>query len=280
MADLIEKIIKTRKTAEEIVFKCLEKLNNLSEIELRDKLLTETKNHSELFSSGWYDPPQYGISVLFAQMPFKRLGFNSMRNPVYFPSENFHFQKETAAIIYLSPVDRESGMIGDFAFTIYNGNNEEIKQHTKNCYKAILKMALHAEVGMKFSDLYNFSMNLVKGEFKTIGEMTTNSDPNLGINLGHTIPGSFEKDFIFGDSFEEIKDIIRTKRIYINEVENFVIPETCAFTVEARLEDFKKPELPKVYFHFIICFNKGKKIILEGYDKIFNKVGMNYMNLK
>jgi hypothetical protein len=277
MSDLIETIIRTRKIASEIACKSLINIEGISEVELRERILSEVATHSELYPKGWYDPPQDGISVLFAQKPFARLIFNSMRNPKFWPNENSKFTKDTVGIVYLSPVDVKTGMLGDIAFTIYNGNEEEIKNHIRKCYKAILKVAKHAEVGMKFSDLYKYAINSFADEFKIIGEMTTNSDPNKGDNLGHTIPGSFEQDLILGNSFEEVRDTLRTKRIYINEVENFEIRETCAFTLEARLEDSNKPELPKIYFHFIVCFDKGEKTILENFENIFKAVNMDYI---
>ncbi len=99
------------------------------------------------------------------------------------------------------------------------------------------------------------------------------------MNLGHTIPGSYGK-INFGKSFEEIKSTITKERIYIKETTNFKIPETCAFTIESRLEDIHKPYLPSVYFHFVVCFDEGEKIILENFSKIFSAVGMDYMNVK
>jgi hypothetical protein len=82
----------------------------------------------------------------------------------------------------------------------------------------------------------------------------------------------------FGNSFNEVRETIKNNRIYINNVENFKISETCAFTVEARLCDVNEPSLPNAFFHFIVCFNKGEKIILDDYKQIFNTVGMHYMN--
>lgn len=277
MNDLIKTIAKTRETASEIAIKSLENIENISEVELRDKIIIETAKHSELFPKGWYDPPFSGVEALFGQKPFERLKFDTLRRPINWPNENYKFKEETVAIIYLSPVDIKTKMIGDFGFTIYNGENEEIKKHIKKSYQAILKMAQHAEVGMKFCDLYKFAESSFEHDYKIVGEMVTSSDPNLGINLGHTIPGSLEENFIFGETFEEVRDTIRTKRIYINEVENFIIPETCAFTVEARLEDVRKPELPKIYFHFIVCFNKSKKTILENFENVFKIANMEYM---
>jgi hypothetical protein len=277
MNDLIETIVKTREIASEISVKSLINLDNISEVELVKKIIAETTNHSELFPKGWYDPPPSGVAVLFDTIPFTRLQFKSLRNPESFPNEQSVWKKESVGIVYLSPVDIKTKMIGDIGFTIYNGNDEKIKEHIKKCYEATYSMAEHAKVGMKFSELYSFAINLFKKEFKIIGWMTTTSDPNLGINLGHTIPGSFKNDLNFGNSFEEIRDTIKNNRIYINNVENFIIPETCAFTVEARLEDINNPNLPSVYFHFIVVFNKGEKAILGNFEKIFKTAKMNYV---
>ena len=101
----------------------------------------------------------------------------------------------------------------------------------------------------------------------------------MGMNLGHTIPGSY-KPLDFGKSFEEIRETITKKRIFIKENVDFKIPETCAFTIESRFEDAHKSYLPSVHFHFIVCFDKGKKIIMSNFDKIFSAVGMDYMNAK
>jgi hypothetical protein len=101
------------------------------------------------------------------------------------------------------------------------------------------------------------------------------NDQKLKINLGHTVPGSF-RELSLGDSFEEIKESIRSKRIFINEGEEFIIPQDCAFTLETRLTD-KDRVLPNVFFHFIITFSGGEKKILANFEDIFIKTGMDYM---
>ena len=92
-----------------------------------------------------------------------------------------------------------------------------------------------------------------------------------------TIPGSFGNDLNFGNSFEEIRETIKNNRIYINQVENFQIKDTCAFTVEARLADINDRELPNIFFHFIVTFNKGEKKILENFENIFKIANMDYI---
>lgn len=282
MSDLIDAIIQTRKTAANIFVKSLINLDGKSEIEIKEKILFEVKNHSELFPHGWYDPPPSGVCVLLAQKPFKRLQFDTLRKSEYWPNNDSLFKKETVGIIYFSPVDCKTKMIGDIGFTIYNGNDKEIKKHIKDCYNTILLIAKHAEVGVKFSELCSFTEKLFHNKLKIIKWITLYSDPSRtnDINLGHTVPGLFERNFYFGNTFEEIRETIRTSRVFINEAGNFIIPETCAFTVEVRMIDIKKEYLPSVYFHFIVCFDKGKKTILENFSQIFDAVGMNYMNSK
>lgn len=278
MSDLIKTIVNTREIASQVAVKSLINIDNVSEVELREKILSEIAAHHDLFPQGWYAPPPSGVGILFDISPFTRLQFKSLRNPESYPNKQSIFKKESVGIIYFSPVDKNTDMIGDIGFTIYNGDNEKIKQHIKKCFSITKKIAEYAKVGMKFSELYFYAQDLLKKELKIVGWMTTTSDPNLGINLGHTIPGSFENNLNFGDSFDEIQETIKNNRIYINQVENFVIPETCAFTVEIRLADVGNPDLPNAFFHFIVTFDKGQKAILENFENIFKIANMDYMN--
>jgi hypothetical protein len=276
MSDLIDTIKETREITADIFAKSLVDVKGNSEVEIREKILLEIKNHSEIFSEGWYNPPSSGIAVLLDKRPFERLEYTSLRDSDFWPQKDLRFEEESIGMIFFSPVNRKTNMIGDIGFTLYTGNNKEIKKHIKKSYETIFQIAKNAQVSMTFSELCSFADNLLKDHFKIVKWVTRNSDPK-GMNFGHTIPGSYEK-INFGKSFEEVKNTITKGRIYIKETENFKIPETCAFTVESRLKDINKPHLPSVYFHFIVCFNKGKKTILENFSEIFKTVGMGYMN--
>jgi hypothetical protein len=281
MSELIDVIIKTRKTTADIFSESLVGIDGLSEIEIAEKILSEIKNHNEIFPEGWYSPPPSGVAILLAQEPFERLKYDSLRNPVYFPQKTPRLEKETVCLIFFSPINRKTNMIGDVGFTLYKGDNEEIKKHLKKSYETIKKVADYVQIGMNFSELAFFASNFFSGQnFKITRWKTISSDPNASINIGHTIPGSFENTFTFGNTFEEIIENIRTKRVSIEETRNFQIPKTCAFTIESRLEDFKNPNLPSAYFHFIVCFDNGKKTILGNFNEIFKAVGMDYMQEK
>ncbi len=279
MSDLIDAVVHTRKTAEQIAVESLGDLLGISEAGLRDKILTEIGRNTEIHSEGYYSPPPGGIGVIFDQAPFSRLKYDSLRNPDFWPKDNIFFEKETVGMVYFSPVDRNTSMIGDIGFTFYTGDNIEIQKHIMKCHSAILGIAEHSQIGMKFSELCLYASNYFKKSGLKMTKWTAkNSDPNQSINLGHTIPGSFEDNLVFGETFDKVKETIRVKRVPFIDTENFTIPATCAFTVESRLEDLGNPGLPSVHFHFIVCFDKGKKTILKNFDKIFEAVGMDYMN--
>src|SRR3989344_4015681 len=278
MSDLIDAVIKTRKISAEIAAQSLLRIDDVSEIEINKLILSKMSENDDIFPEGWYAPPPGGVSVLFNEAPFQRLQYDSLRNPTYWSNKNILFKKESVGSVYFSPVDRKTRMMGDIGFTIYKGGDEEIKQHLKNVYSNILKVAEHAQIGMRFSDLCLFANNLFKDKFKPTRWVAISSDPNQSINLGHSITGSFENNLIFGDTFEEIRNTLKNKRVALIDTENFEIPSTCAFILESRLEDFNKPYLPSAYFQFIVCFDNGKKKILGGFEEIFETVGMDYMN--
>jgi hypothetical protein len=281
MSELIDAVIKTREITADIFSKSLVNIDGFSEVKIENKISLEIKNHHELYPLGWYNPPPLGIAVLLAQEPFERLKYDSLRNPIYFSKESFKLEKETVGLIFFSPINRKTNIIGDIGFTLYKGNNEKIKEHLKKTYKVIKKVAEHVQIGMNFSELALFASNLFTSEnFKITKWKTISSDPNASINIGHTIPGSFENNLNLGNTQTEVIENIRKNRVSIEETKNFKIPETCAFTIESRLEDLQNSNFPSAYFHFIVCFDNGKKIILENFSEIFKAVGMDYMNLR
>lgn len=280
MSSAIESIINTRGLASQVLAKSLEGLENFSEFELKEKILEEVKKNSTIYPEGWYSPPPDGIAVVFSEKPYDRLKYESLRNEPYWPKPDLKVNKETVGMVHISPVNRQTNLFGDIGFTFYRGGEEKIKRHLENSYKAILKIAEFAQVGKSFSQICEFALNEYKNKFKPTRWVTVSSNPDYEINLGHTVPGSFETNLTFGGSFQEIKETIRTNRVHLVNGEKFIIPETCAFTVESRIEDYNDPSLPSAYFHFIVCFQGGKKTILENFNEIFKVLGMDYMNSK
>lgn len=275
MQDLILAVEKTREITANIISSAISEINGKSETEIRDTLLSGLAQNKTLFPEGWYAPPPGGAAVLCDERPFKRLEFDSLRMPEFWPNTKSKFSREVIGIIYLSSIDKKTGMLGDTGFTLYKGDDSSIKKHIKDCYDIIFEATEYAKIGMEFRDLYAHCIDLFRNKGKKIGWMTTTNDP-LKVNLGHTVPGSFESDFKRSDSFDEIKESITSKRIYINSEEKFKILPTCAFTMEARLTDLEA-KLPNVFFHFIVTFSDGEKKVLTNFNKIFKEAEMPYI---
>lgn len=275
-AERIAAVEATRETASDILAQALAPVAGKSEAEVRDEILRMLAANKAFCPSGWYDPPSGGVAALFGAPPdYERLKFQSLRDPDSFPGENRLFD-ESVGIVYVSPVDRATGMIGDTGLTLYRGKDAAIRDHIRASRDLLLVAAERAEVGMRFRDLYESSMQLFreKGN-KMIGWMSTSHDP-MQINLGHTVPGSYDDNTIPLASFDETREAIRMRRVYINAVEEFAIPPTCAFTVEARLTDLDA-RLPNCFFHVIVTFSEGGKKVLTNFDEVFKAIGMDYM---
>lgn len=273
---MIEAVVSARALTTNILAEALRGINGQSEGEIRDRILHLLASHKELYPQGWYDPPLGGTGILFAEKPYERLKFETLRDPTYCPSADVRFTPESVGMVYASSVDRATGMIGDAGLTIYTGKDNAVREHIHSCLSVMRAVADHAAVGMKFSDLYAYAMRHFKESGSlVVGWMTTHHDPQK-VNLGHTIPGSFGAALPAGGSFESLKEAIRTQRIYINEVESFEIPPTCAFTFEARLVDEAR-RMPNAFFHLTVTFSEGEKRILDDFDAIFRVTGMDYM---
>lgn len=276
MKEIIEKIVATRATAADIVAGVMSRAIGKSESELRDEVFEDIGSHTELFPDGWYDPPHGGVAVLCADDTFERLKFDSLRNPTFWPNDAHRYEEGSMGIIYLSPVDRSTCVLGDFGMTFYSGDDESVRAHIRNAYAAIRTISRIPQVGMPFSEIYKRGVRHLKESVLEITPwMRTHADP-LGINVGHTVPGSYGDEKVSG-SFDEVREAIRSRRIFINAEESFTVPPTGAFTVEARVASRRSKSLPPVFFHFIVTFVDGERRVLEDFEKCFIAAKMPYI---
>src|SRR3989344_1714664 len=274
MSEGLAAIERTRKKASSIMAAVVANIAGQSESAVRDAMSTAVKSDHNMFAAGWYDPPPGGFAVLFGETPVDRLKYDTLRDPKFFPRDDIYFTDETVAQLHLCPIDRESGLFGDFGGTIYRGHDSKIREHVKDVRDLIIEIAQHASVGMTFRDLFAYAQTRFAEKQKVIAWMSTVHDV-MKVNLGHTVPGSYQERTRFS-SLEEAKEFIQKNRVFINKKQDFMIPATCAFTVEARLTD-PSLSLPNVYFHVIVCFSEGKKTVLTNFDDVFRAAEMQYM---
>lgn len=279
----------TRKIATNALAQTLKKAlknNRISEKQFRDLWLEELRKSPKLFPSGWYVPPPNGLIVLFASTKNpKRVLYPSMRPEETWPQEHVYLDKTDGVLaFYASPVDTQSGIIGNTEVMVYLGNNWEIRATLKACMDINKEIFEFVQIGQKFCDVAKFANKLIASKGFTNNILST-SDPH-SVNIGHTIPATYENWSVsetntirHGDqNWQKVCDLISKKRIFVNESEDFKIQAPMAFTIEPRLRLASRPDIPSAWSHSIAFFNKsGNKELLLGFEEIYKICGIKYL---
>ena len=270
---MISAIERTRETAASIVSSTLTNYQGKTEQEIRDRILEEMAKCTEIFPQGWYDPPPGGVSILIGK---ERMAFDSLRKPEYWPRADIRYNAGEPVMIYVSPLDRATQMLGDLGLTVYQSDDVTLQSHVRRGLNTVLDIAQRANIGMSFADLYAAGREVLAKhgfEHARIAPITSNAGDS---NFGHTVPWS-DGEAPGELPIHELREKIRVARRFINPDEQYVIPPTCAFTVESRLLDPEKPTLPNIFFHVIVTFSEGRKKVLTNFEGIFKQVGTEYM---
>ena len=279
----------TRKIATDALFQTLKKAlakNLISEKQFRDLWFEELRKSPKIFPNGWYIPPPSGLIVLFATSKNpKRVLYPSMRPEETWPKNNIYLDKSDGILaFYASPVDRQSGIIGDTEVMVYLGKNKEVRNTLKSTININKEIFEFVKIGQKFSEIAKFANKLITRKGFTNNILSTN-DPQ-STNIGHTIPATYEdwttneKNIILqGDQeWEKVCYLISNKRVFLNEAQDFKIQAPMAFTIEPRLRLNNRPNLPSAWSHSIVFFDKnGAKELLMGFDKIYKICEAEYL---
>lgn len=135
------------------------KEDKVSEQSLHQKWLEEMTKNDSIFQEGWYSPPPEGICVLFGtDTNHDRLNYLSLRPEDMWSREDILLDKQTGIIyVYASSVDKKTGIIGDFAMTIYLGENLLIQEHLSISYRLNKEITKFALVGQSLSDIFQYA---------------------------------------------------------------------------------------------------------------------------
>src|SRR6266702_1882195 len=125
----------------------------ISEVTLRNAWLAEMRKNQNIFPEGWYEPPPYGMIILYADdKDVERFNYTSARVKEMWPRDDIFLNKKTGIIYcYASPVDKRTGILGDFGVTLYFGNKSDIKKLLKMCLTLDQEIFQSAQIGMKIS---------------------------------------------------------------------------------------------------------------------------------
>lgn len=270
-----------------VLAKALASKERVSEIQFRDAWIAEMQKNKRLSKTGWYMPPPKGVCILFGndkQGEKNRINFKSIRPKEMWPRDDILLERKNGLIFaYASPVDKQTGIIGDFEITLYFGKNEEIQRHLKTCYSVNKEIGDYIQVGMRLKEVYNFANEKVM-EKGLRCEHESITDTSASSNMGHTIPASFEPwkleelQVIQSRNWENAKNIISSKRKFVNSVEKLTIKPGFALTIEPRAFHPSDTSVPQASFHSICLIHKdSSKEIVTNYKELFLLAGMEYM---
>ncbi len=257
---------------------------NVSEQDLHRTWLEKMTKNDSIFPEGWYSPPPKGICVLFGtDSDHDRLNYLSLRPQEMWAREDILLDKQAGIVyVYASPVDKKTGIIGDFGMTIYFGENPSIREHLSACYEINWSTGQFVQVGQSLSEVHRFAKERMteKGLDNDVLSVTDPADTNIG----HTIPDSFhawaqkdQRTFESGQ-MSEIRKIISAQRRFVSPAEDLKIVDGMSITIEPRPRIRNRPEIPMASYHTICSVYDSQRIeFLDGFEKIFQLVGMDYM---
>lgn len=284
--DKIAVCLQTRAIAAEALYSVLlntkNKWNELTEASIRDLWMAEMRKNSAITPDGWYIPPPHGIGVILAndqERNYSRFNYASLRNPESWPQDHSKFLFPGAIMYaYASPVDKQTGIFGDFGVTLYFGNDEQIHAYTRRIYTLNEEIINSITVGQEFNQISTFASKKYQ-EFGLTNAITSSTDP-VGINLGHTNPFiqiDLSAPFFSGNNndWRDYCQRISTKRIFINSQEKTIVEPGMVFSIEPRAIDRMHPELPMTSFHVLVAIKPdGSKEIITNFAKLFELAGM------
>lgn len=274
MHDVLDKIAALRKQTSDALVRTWSNLSGrrpFSEKACADGWLNELHTIENICEDGWYAPPPHGIICKFGQShdTYAALNQPSFRPPQAWPSDGIFYGEDDIALLYASPVDKATGLIGDFGINIYNDARKDIAEHLENVLLATLHIARHARPGMMFNELYGHAIS--HGIHMGLSADNVESATDIaGVNIGHSVPFSFEDSAPLPPP-NETKEQIRKSRIFINAEEKFMIKKNMAFTLEPR---FSSGGMPGVLFHMTIIFKDGQRHICHNYAPVFELAKM------
>ena len=253
---------------------------DVSEQDLHVAWFSELAQNDSIFKMGWYDPPFGGMAVLFgSDSDHERLDYMTLRQRSLAAQENVILDRGSGLIyVHASPVDRETGIIGDFGMTIYLGENPLIRDYLSNCYELTKEVGEFVQVGMTLADIYNFAE-------KRRAEFSRNNDcvNYIDSDIGYTVPEpccdwSNEDQKVFRTGLmRKIKKVIDSKRKFVSSTDDSKIVEGMSIAIEPRLAILDNSHIPMASYHDICAVYPGHVEMLGGFDPIFEACGMNWI---
>lgn len=278
----------TRKMAADSLHQALSDLlpgsEPISEVRLRDRWLTIMRSSGTIYDDGWYMPPPHGMAVLFStDEDISRTNFEVLRpEPIWARDDIFLDRGRGIIMVYASPVDRSSHMIGDFEMMLYFGDKKSIKDHFAKVLALDYQVFQKVIVGMTLSEVTELAESSMS-ELGLVNNVVSLNDP-AGTNIGHTVPSTdqdwtTEENAVFAQGdWKKSLDVIAKKRRFVNKTEQFKVQPGLGFNIEPRPLSKDDPSIPMASFHTTVLVHEdGRNELLTNFDELFELAGMDYM---
>jgi hypothetical protein len=249
----------------------------VSESELAHRWVERLRGRGSVLRDGWYLPPPHGVSVLFGDPPdYGRVRYASLRGEQCWPREDIALRNDSLIFAYASPVDRTTGMIGDLAVSLYRGADNSLQRHLASCLTIAVEVASRAEVGMRFAELYELGSRLIADVYE--GREASSLENYTGVaDIGHTAPWSYcdptsgELDALKSGNALRIATTVSRARVFVGPNDQLRVEPTMAFSIEPRIA---LEHLPVACFHVWVTFIGGRKQVVSGFARLFERFGM------
>ncbi|XVS64344.1 hypothetical protein ACQPYE_39915 [Actinosynnema sp. CA-299493] len=249
----------------------LDRLRNrpdVTEKEFATTWLEEMRSHESVSANGWYDPPPNGIAVLGG---LDRISFNSLRDEGNWPGSRVIDFHSGALYAYSSQVNTVDAMPGDFAATLYFGDDPKIRSHFRRTYAAtqeVLEVALRES-----SSRVIFDSSVAIFEKYGLQNCVVSYTDTVPLDLGHTYPVVDEVELGANKQLVPVdQDRIRHARLFLNGDSDWSLDSCAQFTIEPQLIDVANPDLPQVTYHYVVI--PGESSVLREQDSLLESLGL------
>lgn len=241
---------------------------HVSERDFADAWTAALAAHKSVSVNGWYDPPPGGMALLAG---LSRVSFRTLRDESNWPGSHVIDWGSGALYAYSSVVNVADGMPGDFAVTLYFGDDPAVRAHFLNAYQATREVLAIASVESSSQALFRRSTEIFsEAGLRNCVVSYTDTTP---LDLGHTYPVPDEPGL---DEDRRLKptacDIIRKARRFLNDDSDWDLSANGQFTIEPQLVSSSDFNLPQVTFHYVIDPVSGR--LLNEQEGLLNEFGL------
>jgi hypothetical protein len=246
----------------------------VTELAFRDSWLARLGEVDALTANGWYEPPPFGVAVLFASDDDpRRMCFESLRLPEFAPRPTRMSWDSGLLFAYCSPVHRPTGLAGDFGVTLYFGKKAEVRSHFRRAFAATAELL--AELGPLTSSaaLLRRSEILFRehGLKNTISSITD----SVPLDLGHSMPSMRSAKLATSRSLcADDRRFLGDQRRFVSTSADWLLAEEAQVTIEPQLIAPDRSDLPQVSLHYVVAVGPTHVRVARECDDLLRQFGL------